>query len=79
MYLRCVVVECWILLCTLLLITKYVYIYVKTLKTFKKVYVLMLCLVSDIIPIFMLYSWRNFGLLCPVSSGWISVMTVKAY
>jgi len=39
----------------------------------------MLCLVSDIIRMLILYSWRTFRLLSPVSSGWISIMTVKAY
>ena len=47
MYLRCVVIERWILLYTLLLITKCVY---KrwNVKNFKKTYAVMLFLVSDI-------------------------------
>jgi len=39
----------------------------------------MLHLVSDIFPMVMLYSWWTLQLLSPVLSGWISVMTVKAY
>ena len=35
MYLKCVVIELWILLYILLLVTKYIYISVKTLKTLK--------------------------------------------
>jgi len=39
----------------------------------------MLRLLSDIIPMLILYSWRKFRLLSSVLSGWISIMTVKAY
>jgi len=52
MYLRCVVIELWILLYILLLIIIYIYINVKTLKN----YALMLRLLSDIIPSSILYS-----------------------
>jgi len=52
-YLRCVVIELWILLYILLLITKY--ISVKTLKTLNN-YAVMLRLVSDIFPMLTLYS-----------------------
>jgi len=49
MYLRCVVIELWILLYILLLINNiiYVYISIKMLKTLKN-YAVMLRLVSDI-------------------------------
>ena len=58
------------------------------LKTFKNYAVMLLLvsdilvsdiLVSDIFPMLILYSCRTFRLLSPVLSGWISIMTVKAY
>ena len=39
----------------------------------------MLLLVSDIIPMLILYSSQTIRLLSPFLSGWISVMTAKAY
>ena len=54
------------------------FIRVKTLKTLQ-IYAVMLRLLSDIFPKLILYSWRTFRLLSPVLSGWISIMTVKAY
>ena len=48
----------------------------KGLKNIKN-YAVMLCLVSDIFPLLILYSWWNFRLLSPVLSGWISILTVK--
>jgi len=54
MYLRYVVIELWIILYILLLITKYV-CNVKTLKTLKT-YAVMLRLVSDIFLMLILYS-----------------------
>jgi len=36
-------------------------------------------LVSDVFPTLMLYSWRTSRLLSPLMSGWISILTVKAY
>jgi len=45
------------------------YISVKKLKTLKN-YAVMLRLLSDTIPMLILYSWRTFRLLSPVSSGW---------
>ena len=53
MYLRCVVIELWIFLYILLLITKYMSF--KILKTLKN-YAVMLHLVSDIFPMLILYS-----------------------
>jgi len=50
------------------------YISVKTIKN----YAVILRLFSDIVPM-LIYSGRTFRLLSPVSSGWISVMAVKAY
>jgi len=38
-----------------------------------------LSLVSDVFPTLMLYFWRTFRLLSTVLSGWISILTVKAY
>ena len=54
MYLSCVVIELWMLLYILLLITKYVYkrSNVKTLKN----YAVMLRLVSDVFPMLILHS-----------------------
>jgi len=69
MYFRCVVMELWILLHIFLLLQN-IYISVKTLKTLKN-YAVMLQLVSDFLPMLILYSRRTSRLLSQVLSGWI--------
>jgi len=61
----------------LLLITAYVYELwnVKNIKN----YAVMLRLVSDVFPTLVVHSWRTFRLLSPVLSGWVSILTMKAY
>ena len=50
---------------------------VKTLKTLIKLGSNVA--LGDIFPMLILHSWQTFRLLSPVLSGWISIMTVKAY
>jgi len=61
--------ELWILLHIFLLLQN-IYISVKTLKTLKN-YAVMLQLVSDFLPMLILYSRRTSRLLSQVLSGWI--------